>query len=107
MKIDLKIGYYKQSCHLNLEEDLSKEQYLKIIDYAISKGVNYFTFNVPFSECKDCGNVAHIAIKKCPKCGSENIDWWTRIIGFLRPVSAFSMPRQIEHSHRVYHNKVE
>ena len=96
-----------QSCHLNLQEDLSKEQYLKIIDYAISKGVNYFTFNVPFSECKDCGNVEHIALKKCPKCGSENIDWWTRIIGYLRPVSAFSNPRQIEQKTRVYHNKVE
>lgn len=96
-----------QSCHINLQEDLTKEQYLKIIDYAISEGVNYFTFNVPFSECKDCGNVEHVAIKKCPKCGSENIDWWVRVIGYLRPVSAFSNPRQIEHGSRVYNKTVD
>lgn len=91
-----------QACHLHLNEHLSKEQYLKILDFTKDEGVNYFTFNIPVSECKDCGHVVNAPIKECPKCKSTNIDWWVRIIGYLRPISAYSEARQIEASKRVY-----
>jgi ribonucleoside-triphosphate reductase len=91
-----------QALHANLDEHLSKEQYLKLIDFAIKEGTNYFTFNIPISECKSCGHVVNAPIDKCPKCGSENIDYWTRIIGYLRPVSAFSNSRKIEQKKRIY-----
>ena len=91
-----------QALHANLDEHLSKEQYLKLIDFAIEQGTNYFTFNIPMSECKSCGHVVNAPIDKCPKCGSDKIDYWTRIIGYLRPVSAFSNPRKIEQKHRIY-----
>lgn len=94
-----------QACHIHLEEHLSKEQYLKLIDIAVKEGCNYFTFNIPMSECKNCGHTVNAPIKKCPICKSTNIDWWVRIIGFLRPVSSFSAARQIEASKRVYHGK--
>lgn len=93
-----------QACHIHLSEHLSKEQYLKIIDFCIKEGVNYFTFNIPVSECKDCGHVVNAPIKTCPKCGSDKIDWWIRIIGFLRPISTWAAPRQIESQKRVYSN---
>ena len=88
--------------HCNLEEHLSKEQYLKLIDFAIQEGTNYFTFNIPNSKCEDCGHVVKAPITQCPKCNSENITWYTRIIGYLRPISAFSKDRQIEASKRTY-----
>ena len=91
-----------QALHANLDEHLSEVQYTKLIDFAIEQGTNYFTFNIPISECKNCGHVVNAPIDKCPKCGSENIDYWTRIIGYLRPVSAFSNPRKIEQKHRTY-----
>jgi len=91
-----------QALHANLDEHLSKAQYTKLIDFAIKEGTNYFTFNIPISECKSCGHVVNAPIEKCPICGSENIDYWTRIIGYLRPVSAFSAPRRIEQKNRVY-----
>lgn len=93
-----------QACHLHLDEHLSKEQYLKIVDIAVHEGCNYFTFNIPMSECKDCGHIVNAPIKECPKCNSKNIDWWVRIIGFLRPISSYSEARQIEASKRVYSN---
>ena len=96
-----------QSLHANLDEHLSKEQYLKLIDFAIEQGTNYFTFNIPMSECKSCGHVVNAPIDKCPKCGSDKIDYWTRIIGYLRPVSAFSNPRKIEQKKRVYSTNEE
>ena len=91
-----------QALHANLDEHLSEIQYTKLIDFAIKEGTNYFTFNIPISECKNCGHVVNAPIEKCPICGSDNIDYWTRIIGYLRPVSAFSNPRKIEQKKRIY-----
>jgi ribonucleoside-triphosphate reductase len=88
--------------HCNLEENLSKEQYLKLIDFAVQEGTSYFTFNIPNSKCEDCGYIVKSPIHKCPKCDSENITWYTRVIGYLRPISSFSKDRQIEAAKRVY-----
>ncbi|MFI3320292.1 MAG: anaerobic ribonucleoside-triphosphate reductase [Rikenellaceae bacterium] len=88
--------------HANLEEHLSKEQYLKVMDIAIKEGTSYFTFNIPNSSCDKCGYITKAPIKKCPKCGCEDITWWTRIIGYLRPVKGFSKGRRVEASKRIY-----
>lgn len=88
--------------HCNLDEHLSKEQYLKLIDFAVQEGTSYFTFNIPNSKCENCGHIVKAPIKVCPKCSSENITWYTRIIGYLRPVTAFSKDRQIEAEKRTY-----
>lgn len=96
-----------QACHIHLDEHLSKEQYLKIIDFCTEEGTNYFTFNIPMSECKDCGHIVNAPIKECPICKSTNIDWWVRIIGYLRPISAYSKPRQIEAEKRIYSKNIE
>lgn len=92
--------------HCNLEEHLSKEQYLKLIDFAVQEGTSYFTFNIPNSKCEDCGHIVKAPIDECPKCGSKDITWYTRIIGYLRPISAFSKDRQIEAAKRTYGNFV-
>lgn len=91
-----------QACHLNLEEHLSKEQYLQLMDIFRTEGTNYVTFNIPMSECKDCGHTINAPIIECPKCKSKNIKWWTRIIGYLTSVDAWSKPRQEEFKKRIY-----
>ena len=67
--------------HCNLEEHLSKEQYLKLIDFAVQEGTSYFTFNIPNSKCEDCGHIVKAPIDECPECGSKDVTWYTRIIG--------------------------
>ena len=93
------------AAHINLEEHLSKEQYLKLIDFAIQQGTNYFTFNIPNSKCEDCKHIVKAPIKVCPKCGSEHITQYTRIIGYLRPITAFGKDRRIEAERRTYSKK--
>lgn len=90
------------ACHINLEDHLSKEQYLKLIDFAIANGTNYFTFNIPNSKCDDCGYITKHPITECPKCHSKNITQYTRVIGYLRPIKSFGKDRQVEASHRTY-----
>ena len=88
--------------HCNLQDHLSKEQYLKLIDFAVSQGTNYFTFNIPNSQCDDCHFITKHPIKVCPKCGGSHITQYTRIIGYLRPITAFGSDRKIEAEERTY-----
>lgn len=88
--------------HCNLQDHLSKEQYLKLIDFAVEQGTNYFTFNIPNSQCDDCHFITKHPIKVCPKCGSTHITQYTRIIGYLRPITAFGSDRKIEAGKRTY-----
>lgn len=90
------------AAHINLEDHLSKEQYLKLIDFAIQEGTNYFTFNIPNSKCDDCGFITKHPICECPKCSSKNITQYTRVIGYLRPIKAFGSDRQVEAAKRNY-----
>jgi len=88
--------------HCNLEEHLSQEQYLQLLHVAAKEGCNYFTFNIPNTICNDCGHIDKRYLKECPECHSKNVDYMTRIIGYLKRVSNFSMPRQQEASRRYY-----
>ena len=94
-----------QASHLNLEENLSKEQYTKLLEFAVREGNSYITFNVPQTQCDDCGFIAKHFFLKCPKCGSSHNTIWTRIIGYLRPVKAWSKDRQKEGVNRVFAKK--
>ena len=93
-----------QAAHLNLNEHLSFEQYRKLLKVASEYGCSYFTYNVKNTVCNDCGYISKDTLDTCPKCGSKNLDYLTRIIGYLKRISAFSEPRQIEANMR-YYNK--
>jgi ribonucleoside-triphosphate reductase len=90
--------------HMNLEEHLSKTQYRQLLRVAAREGCNYFTFNIPNTVCNDCGHIDKRYLKKCPKCGSHNVDYLTRIIGYMKRISNFSVPRQVEAGKRFYGN---
>lgn len=93
-----------QACHLNLDTHLSKEQYLKLLDVAKDEGCNYFTFNVPISECKECHHIVNGPIAECPICHSKKIKYYTRIIGYLTAVDNWSIDRQKEFKYRKYYH---
>lgn len=88
--------------HNNLDEHLSAAQYRMLMDVAIKEGCNYFTYNVMNTICNKCGHISKHTFDKCPKCGSQDVDYATRIIGYLKRVSAFSAARQIEADNRAY-----
>ena len=88
--------------HLNLEEHLSREQYRQLLRVATQEGCNYFTFNIPNTVCNDCGYIDKRNLKICPKCQSENLDYLTRIIGYMKRISNFSQARQEEAARRHY-----
>ena len=94
-----------QASHLNLEENLSKYQYTKLLEFAVQEGNSYITFNVPQTQCDTCGFIEKHPFYVCPVCDSTKVTQWTRIIGYLRPMKAWSEARQIEGSHRMFATK--
>ena len=91
------------ACHLNLSEHLSKEQYRQIMKVGAKYGCNYYTWNIANTVCNDCGYISKHTLDACPHCGSHNLDYLTRVIGYLKRISSFSEPRQIEANRRFYH----
>jgi ribonucleoside-triphosphate reductase len=94
-----------QASHLNLQDNLDKEQYEKLLEYAVKVGNSYITFNVPQTQCDDCGFIAKHPFDTCPHCGSKKVTQWTRIIGYLRPIKAWSEARQNEGANRMFAKK--
>lgn len=90
--------------HNNLDEHLSAPQYRLLMDVAVKEGCNYFTYNIKNTICNKCGHISKHTLTKCPICGSEDLDYGTRIIGYLKRVSAFSAGRQIEERLRAYNH---
>jgi ribonucleoside-triphosphate reductase len=93
--------------HLNLEEHLTKEQYRQLLRVATQEGCNYFTFNIPNTVCNTCGHIDKNRLHQCSKCGSDNLDYLTRIIGYMKRISNFSQPRQEEAARRHYASMCE
>lgn len=89
--------------HTNLNEHLSQPQYRQLMKVAAAEGTNYFTFNVKNTVCNECGYISKHTLDKCPHCGSKNLDYLTRVIGYLTRISSLSEPRQEEAGRRVYH----
>jgi len=88
--------------HLNLEEKLTQKNALSLLNIAAKTGCNYFCINVKITICNECEYIDKRTLDACSSCGSEDIDHGTRVIGYLKRVSAFSSARQAEQLRRYY-----
>lgn len=91
-----------QAAHLNINEHLSFDQYRQLLKVASEYGCSYFTFNCKNTVCNDCGHISKDTLEVCPHCSSHNVDYLTRIIGYLKRVSSFNEARQVEEHMRSY-----
>lgn len=91
--------------HLNLDEKLNASGYLSLLNLAAKSGCNYFCINVKITICNVCESIDKRTLGECSSCGSPDIDYGTRVIGYLKRISAFSAGRRKEHQLRHYHRK--
>lgn len=89
--------------HANLEDYPTQETCRRLLDIAVKTGCNYFCTNVKVTICNDCKHIDKRTNAKCTKCGSTNVDYATRVIGYLRRLTNFSKERQAEEAQRHYH----
>ena len=88
--------------HLNLEQLLTFTQAKKIFELCRKNGVPYWTTNTRCTICNTCGSIDPETRQDCKHCGSKDLDYGTRIIGYLRRISSFSDARQKEAARRYY-----
>ena len=74
----------------------------KIFELCQKYGVPYWTTNVLCTICDKCGTIDPVTRKQCKTCGNTDLDYGTRIIGYLRRLSSFSDGRQKEADRRYY-----
>ena len=88
--------------HCNLAEHLTKQQYKELHKIAIKTGCSYYTYNIMNTVCNKCNYISKHTLDICPRCGSRDLDYTTRIIGYTKRISSFSEPRQKEAAKRFY-----
>lgn len=80
--------------HIQINSEITPTQARSIINQAISCGCEHFALNAVYTKCKDCGHVVKDKTKHCPKCNSEHVDYYTRVVGFFVPVSSWNKVRR-------------
>jgi ribonucleoside-triphosphate reductase len=88
--------------HDNEDSLLSEKQYKAKLKALVKTGCNFWCRNVPRTGCNDCGHINPNHEKYCIKCGSTNVKYATRVIGYLKFVESFSEMRQKEELTRSY-----
>jgi len=88
--------------HLNLMEHPSYQHALDLINLGIKTGNQFWCINVRSTHCQDCEFITNETKFDCPNCGSKNLLYGTRVIGYWKLESHFSEQRQIESNHRAY-----
>lgn len=88
--------------HLNLNDYPNEESFYKILCLAARVGCNYFCTNIKITICNDCEFIDKKTKHECSRCGSKDIEYATRVIGYLKKVKSFSSDRQKEHERRYY-----
>ncbi len=75
-----------------------------IKNIAITSDVGYFAFTRDISICLDCASTIKGRVKKCPVCGSSEVDVITRVTGYCQAVSGFNRAKKQEVEDRYRHN---
>ena len=90
--------------HFFLGERMDDPQTLKKLVKTICENYKlpYFTFSPSFSICKNHGYIVG-EHPECPKC-SEATEVYSRVVGFLRPVSQWNKGKQAEFEMREHYD---
>lgn len=91
-----------QISHINLAGKFaSEEQAWDLLNLIAKRGVIYFAYNCKISVCE---NEHAFFSEYCPTCGGKTTDTYSRVVGFLVPVSAYSKERKKEFDKRKWFN---
>ena len=90
--------------HFFLGERMDDPQTLKKLVKTICENYKlpYFTFSPSFSICKNHGYIVG-EHPECPNCG-ESTEVYSRVVGFLRPVSQWNKGKQAEFEMREHYD---
>ncbi|RLG45408.1 MAG: anaerobic ribonucleoside-triphosphate reductase [Thermoproteota archaeon] len=92
--------------HLFLNESPDPEALKKLARRIIENtDVIYFSFTPSISVCQKCDWHSVGVFDTCPKCGSNRIDVWSRIVGYYRPVRTWNAGKRAEFKNRATYGR--
>ena len=82
--------------HIFLGEEPDPEALASLTKRLIKTDLVYWSYTPAITVCNSCGKSFTGLYSKCPHCGSENIEIWSRIIGYYRPLKNWNPFRKKE-----------
>ena len=87
--------------HLFLQESPDPKALKNLVrSIALNTKVVYFSITPTIAVCRKCGWRAIGLFEKCPNCGHE-VDLWSRIVGYYRPLRSWNIGKIAEFKLRV------
>lgn len=80
--------------HISVDSKLTSTQAKKIIMDAIKSGMEHFALNCVYTECRECHKVEKGNFSKCPLCGGDKINHFSRVIGYFSLVENWNKDRR-------------
>lgn len=84
--------------HIFLGEGYPDPRGVKSLALKIAKNTQtgYYAFTKDMTVCTDCAHVTMGLMEECGRCGSENLDFISRITGYLQAVSGWNEGKKQE-----------
>ncbi|WP_457751531.1 anaerobic ribonucleoside triphosphate reductase [Thermococcus sp.] len=82
--------------HIFLGEEPDPEALAKLTKRLMRTELVYWSYTPAITICNTCGYSTTGLYTHCPRCGSENIEIWSRIIGYYRPLKNWNPFRRKE-----------
>ncbi|MQY54414.1 MAG: anaerobic ribonucleoside-triphosphate reductase, partial [Methanosarcinales archaeon] len=95
--------------HIFLGEGYPDPRGIKSLALKIARNTQtgYYAFTKDMTVCMDCSHVTMGLKEECEKCGSENLDYISRITGYLQAVSGWNEGKKQELLDRLRYGKDE
>ena len=58
--------------------------------------IGYYAYTKDLTVCSGCGKVTSPILENCPYCGSNKVEWWSRVTGYYQAVSGWNSGKKQE-----------
>ncbi|ABN70178.1 anaerobic ribonucleoside-triphosphate reductase [Staphylothermus marinus F1] len=82
--------------HIFLGEEPDPEALAKLTKRLMQTDLVYWSYTPAITHCNKCGRTFTGLYRRCPVCGSEDVEVWSRIIGYYRPLKNWNPFRRRE-----------
>ncbi|MEM1613225.1 MAG: anaerobic ribonucleoside triphosphate reductase [Desulfurococcaceae archaeon] len=82
--------------HIFLGEEADPEALSSLTNKLMQTDIIYWSYTPAITHCNNCDKTYTGMYVTCPSCGSSNVDVWSRIIGYYRPLRNWNPQRRAE-----------
>ncbi|MEM1713877.1 MAG: anaerobic ribonucleoside-triphosphate reductase, partial [Desulfurococcaceae archaeon] len=82
--------------HIFLGEEAEPEALASLTKKLMDTELVYWSYTPAITHCNNCEKTYTGIYQSCPSCGSSNVDIWSRIIGYYRPLRNWNPQRRRE-----------